>query len=225
MLSNFASRKSEKDGIPASAGAEGGQGAAANPMMPPRPEAPAPMRAPPERTMERSQPSVIGPDLTIQGNLTSKGEVQVDGEVQGDVYASHVVVGERARINGGIMAQEIVVRGHVVGFVRGIKVMLQASSHVEGDVLHKSLAIEQGAYFEGKSRRSESPLQDQAAALRDAEPAPAASEAHGGDAAHGDDAAAAPRPQAAQPLTAQIRAAQAQAQAHPQQPPPPPVQS
>ena len=29
---------------------------------------------------------------------------------------------------------------------------------VEGDVFHKSLTIEQGAFFEGKSRRADDPL-------------------------------------------------------------------
>jgi len=119
-----------------------------------------PPRATVGRTGERATPSIIGPDLTIMGNLISAGEVQVDGEVQGDLHGTHVVVGEKARITGGIMAQEIVVRGHVMGSIRGNKVMLQASSHVEGDVHHQSLAIEQGAYFEGKSRRAEDPLAD-----------------------------------------------------------------
>jgi cytoskeletal protein CcmA (bactofilin family) len=45
-----------------------------------------------------------------------------------------------------------------VGSVRGLRVTLQAQSHVEGDIFHQSLAIEQGAYFEGKSRRSDDPL-------------------------------------------------------------------
>lgn len=109
------------------------------------------------RSTERNAPSVIGPDLTIMGNLVSKGEVQIDGEVQGDIQGTYVVIGERARITGGILAEEIVVRGHVMGSVRGKRVMLQSSSHVEGDIFHQSLAIEQGAFFEGKSRRSEDP--------------------------------------------------------------------
>ena len=37
---------------------------------------------------------------------------------------------------------------------------LQAQSHVEGDIFAQSLAIEQGAYFEGKSRRSDNPLEE-----------------------------------------------------------------
>lgn len=110
------------------------------------------------RAGERSGPSIIGPDLVVAGNLMSKGEVQIDGEVQGDIHATHIVVGERARVTGGVFADEVVVRGHVMGSVRGRRVMLQTTSHVEGDVYHQSLAIEQGAFFEGKSRRSENPM-------------------------------------------------------------------
>ena len=106
---------------------------------------------------ERS-PSIIGTDLTIIGNLVSKGEVQIEGEVQGDLHGTQIVVGERAKITGGIVAEEVVVRGHVRGSIRVRRVMLQASSHVEGDVHHTTLAIEQGAFFEGKSRRSDDPI-------------------------------------------------------------------
>lgn len=144
MLPNF--KKSEPEvAKPASPLAAMGSPAAA-------PKAPAPARA-----GERSAPSVIGPDLTITGNLVSKGEVQIEGEIQGDIHGTYIVVGERARITGGIIAEEVVVRGHVLGSVRGKRVMLQSSSHVEGDVYHQSLAIEQGAFFEGKSRRSDDP--------------------------------------------------------------------
>lgn len=112
-----------------------------------------PMLATP-RVSEHASASVIGPDLTITGNLISKGEVQVDGIVEGDIHGSHVVVGETATISGGIIAEEVVIRGHVVGSVRSKRVMLQATSQVEGDIYHQSLSIEQGAMFEGKSRRT-----------------------------------------------------------------------
>jgi cytoskeletal protein CcmA (bactofilin family) len=36
-------------------------------------------------------------------------------------------------------------------------VTFQTASRIEGEVYHRKLAIEQGAYFEGKSRRSENP--------------------------------------------------------------------
>ncbi len=109
------------------------------------------------RPGDRVGPSLIGADLTIMGNLVSRGEVHVEGEVQGDIHGTNVVVGEKAKITGAIIADEIVVRGHVMGSIRGKRVMLQSTSHVEGDVFHQALAIEQGAFFEGKSRRSEDP--------------------------------------------------------------------
>ena len=57
-----------------------------------------------------------------------------------------------------MVAEEIVVRGRLVGTIKGLRITLQGPSHVEGDIYHQSLAIEQGAYFEGKSRRSENPM-------------------------------------------------------------------
>ena len=103
-------------------------------------------------------PSVIGSDLVIIGNLQSRGEVTIEGQVQGDLQAQRIVIGQGARITGGIVADDVVVQGTVQGSIRGNRVTLQSNSKVEGDVFHQSLAIEQGAYFEGKSRRSENPL-------------------------------------------------------------------
>ncbi|MGK2921224.1 MAG: bactofilin family protein [Methyloceanibacter sp.] len=105
-------------------------------------------------------PSIIGEDLTITGNVTSKGEIQVDGEIQGDIHCGSLLLGDKSQINGSVIAEDVVVRGKVMGSVRGLRVTLQAQSHVEGDIFHQSLAIEQGAYFEGKSRRSDDPMAD-----------------------------------------------------------------
>ncbi|MGQ0458032.1 MAG: bactofilin family protein [Hyphomicrobium sp.] len=122
--------------------------------------APYAPRAP--RSDERRAASIIGADLTIKGDLLSKGEVQVDGAVEGDIHGSHVVVGSTAIINGNVLAEEVIVRGHVVGSVRSKRVMLQSTSQVEGDIFHQSLSIEQGAMFEGKSRRSNTDPRDDA---------------------------------------------------------------
>ena len=112
---------------------------------------------PAPRTNANGSASVIGADLSVTGNLESKGEVQVEGDVQGDIHAKRIIVGEQARITGALIADEIIVRGNVQGSIRGNAVTFQSSSRVEGDVFHKALAIEQGAYFEGKSRRSDDP--------------------------------------------------------------------
>ena len=105
-------------------------------------------------------PSIIGEDLAITGNVTSKGEIQVDGEIQGDINCGSLLLGDKSQVIGSVIAEDVVVRGRVVGSIRGLRVTLQAQSHVEGDIFHQSLAIEQGAYFEGKSRRSDDPLSE-----------------------------------------------------------------
>ena len=150
MLSNFSNKKAERDGSAFGSVSTGASGIPTPPALSPR--------AAPRATGDRSAPSLIGADLVIIGNLISNGQVQVDGEVQGDIHGTHIVVGETARITGGIVSEEVVVRGTVMGSIRGRKVMLQSDSKVEGDIYHKTLAIEQGAYFEGKSRRSDDPL-------------------------------------------------------------------
>ena len=103
--------------------------------------------------------SVIGNDLRIIGQglkIISRGMLQVDGEIEGDVQAAEVVVGEKGKVTGMVAGRQVVVRGTVSGVVCGQNVALQASSQVEGDVHHMSFAIEQGAQFEGRSRRAKS---------------------------------------------------------------------
>ena len=102
--------------------------------------------------------STIGEDLTITGNVTSKGELHLNGQIQGDVQCVSLVLGENAQLKGGVVAEDVLVRGRLIGSVRALRVMLQSTSHVEGNLVHKSLAVEHGTHFEGESRPSEDPL-------------------------------------------------------------------
>jgi cytoskeletal protein CcmA (bactofilin family) len=103
--------------------------------------------------------SVIGNDLKIIGQglrIISRGILQVDGEIEGDVLAAEIIVGQKGRVTGMVAGQQVVIRGTVSGVVCGKQVALQAASQVDGDVHHMSFAIEQGAQFEGRSRRAKS---------------------------------------------------------------------
>ena len=102
--------------------------------------------------------STIGEDLTITGSVTSKGKLHLNGQVQGDVHCVALVLGENAQLEGSVVAEDVMVRGRLIGSVRALKVTLQSKSHVEGNLFHKSLSIEQGTHFEGESRPSVDPL-------------------------------------------------------------------
>jgi cytoskeletal protein CcmA (bactofilin family) len=106
----------------------------------------------------KSSPSVLSADLTITGNIETSGDVQVEGTVQGDIRAAHLTVGETATIRGEVVAEEVVVNGRVIGCLRGLKVRLTGSARVEGDIIHKAIAIENGAHFEGTVQRQDDPV-------------------------------------------------------------------
>ena len=129
---------------------------------------------------DKSQPSAhfqgrastIGEELTITGHVTSKGEIHLDGKVQGDIHCASLVLGEGSRLEGNVIAEEVVIGGDLIGSIRALRVTLQSRSHVEGDLFHQSLAIEKGAYFDGKSRPSEDPLSGETAPADRAETKP-----------------------------------------------------
>src|SRR5215467_12132648 len=101
--------------------------------------------------------SVIGNDLKIIGQglkIISRGILQIDGEIEGDVQAAEVIVGEQGKVSGLVAGQQVVVSGKVSGAICAKSVTLQSTSEVEGDIHHMSFAIEQGAVFEGRSRRA-----------------------------------------------------------------------
>jgi cytoskeletal protein CcmA (bactofilin family) len=102
--------------------------------------------------------SVIDAWLLITGNLQSDGEVQVDGQIHGNIRCAHLTVGKDAHVAGNITAEEVVVRGKVTGAIRANRVILQDTAQVESEIVHKKLSIEEGATFEGSSRRCEDPL-------------------------------------------------------------------
>jgi cytoskeletal protein CcmA (bactofilin family) len=118
------------------------------------------MLAPKSADQERSSRpiSTIGRDLLIIGNVMAKGEIQLEGQVQGDISCASLIVGESSQLEGGVVAEDVVIRGRLKGSVRALRVTLQSKCNVEGDLVHQSLAIEPGAMFEGKSRRADAPL-------------------------------------------------------------------
>ena len=103
-----------------------------------------------------SVPSIISPDLRINGDMVCSGDIQIDGWVEGDIQSRNVVVGEGATVHGAIQAENVRICGIINGQIRADNVTLEKSARVTGDILHKSLSIEQGAFLEGMCKRIDS---------------------------------------------------------------------
>jgi cytoskeletal protein CcmA (bactofilin family) len=113
---------------------------------------------PPEQASAAAPAStVIGPTLSLHGNLQSTDDVRVWGQITGDICCAHLTVAPGGTVVGNIVADEIVVHGTVKGIIRANFVTLQAGAHVESEIINKMLVIEKGAHFEGVSRRREEP--------------------------------------------------------------------
>ncbi|MFT6899321.1 MAG: cytoskeletal protein CcmA (bactofilin family) [Paraglaciecola sp.] len=94
-------------------------------------------------------PSIIGGDVVIQGNITSKGLVQLDGKFEGEIRIHSLTVGEKGWVDGLIDAQEVVIKGKVTGVINAIKVTLDKTADVSGDITHHSISIASGAKVHG----------------------------------------------------------------------------
>src|SRR6202453_433513 len=113
------------------------------PTPAPTPQPAAPATAPashsePPRSAPRPASgkgsSVIGAEMTLEGNVSSGGELQIDGRVKGDVRVEHVTVGDGGQVEGGIYAEAVEVRGKVTGSITAKQVRLYGACHVHGDL-------------------------------------------------------------------------------------------
>ncbi len=134
----------------------------------PKPAAETASAAKPAADMASAAPkakppaSTLSSDLLITGNLKTSGDINVEGQVDGDIRAHLLTVGEGATVKGEVVADDVVINGRIVGRVRGLKVRLTSTARVEGDIIHKTIAIESGAHFEGSVQRQDDPLSNNA---------------------------------------------------------------
>jgi cytoskeletal protein CcmA (bactofilin family) len=98
-----------------------------------------------------SAPSLIAENMTIEGVIKAEGELHIDGAVKGEVRVSRLTIGDAGQIEGTVTADTVEVRGKVVGAITAKQIRLAASAHVDGDITHEQLAIEAGAFFQGRS--------------------------------------------------------------------------
>jgi cytoskeletal protein CcmA (bactofilin family) len=95
--------------------------------------------------------TVIAEGLKIVGTVTAEGLVELNGQIEGELHCTSLIVARKAHVTGTIQAEQVVVDGTVEGPIQGVDVFLKSQAHVVGDIHHQSLAIERGAFFDGRS--------------------------------------------------------------------------
>ena len=108
-------------------------------------------KQPPIRTL-------IGEGTVITGELRFADGLRIDGEVVGDVIAagegySILVISEKARVTGKVIAGHVIVNGTVVGPIQSSALPeLQPRAQITGDVRYEVLEMHQGATIDGELR-------------------------------------------------------------------------
>ena len=99
----------------------------------------------------------LGPDAEVTGKLSFETATRIEGKLRGEIRASDLlVIGAEAVVNATVHASKLVVLGEVRGEVQGAsRVEICAGGRIFGDVQTKTLVIQEGATFEGKSRMGE----------------------------------------------------------------------
>lgn len=95
--------------------------------------------------------SIIGPGMTIVGNVETDGTVRIEGTVEGSIKAGKaVVIGKQGLVTGDIATQDAVISGRVEGTLRAAsRLELQATCQIDGEVFTRRMQLEEGAVLNG----------------------------------------------------------------------------
>ncbi len=95
------------------------------PMVPPAP--------PQQASSKRGMFSVLGPDVTVTGNVTATADLHIDGRVEGDVNCGTLAQGSDSQIFGSVTAEVARLAGSIEGTVRVKTLTVERSAKITGD--------------------------------------------------------------------------------------------
>ncbi len=91
-------------------------------------------------------PTVVASGVTLTGGLSAAGVVEIHGKIIGDVCCAELEIGSKGRIEGSVIADEIIVSGEVRGSIYASQIELRNTARVDGDLHYQSLTRRPGAY-------------------------------------------------------------------------------
>jgi len=106
-----------------------------------------------QKIISMGNTTIISKDCRIVGNISGNCDITVAGEVYGDVTTERsVITEENSIIRGDIKSKGAFIKGEVRGSIRvDGNLIIGDTARVEGDIEYRSMSIEKGAFFSGKS--------------------------------------------------------------------------
>lgn len=101
--------------------------------------------------------SIVDEFLTMKGDLESEGDIHVKGKVFGNIRCKLLIVEVDALVEGGVQAEEVIVRGSAKGTIQADRVRLEKTANVDSEICHLAFSAEEGARIKGSLRSKEEP--------------------------------------------------------------------
>ena len=102
--------------------------------------------------------SIVDVHLTMKGDLESDGDVLVKGKVIGNIKCKLLIIDIDAMVDGGVEAEEVVIRGKSKGTILANRVKLEKTDNVDSEIEHNVFSAEEGAKVKGALRYKEEPM-------------------------------------------------------------------
>lgn len=94
--------------------------------------------------------STLGRGVTVRGALEIEGELVVFGLVVGRIAAVKLVIAVDGRVEGDIVARDVIIAGHLNGRVFAPTVEIEATADIEGRIFHTTVTVARGARVDGR---------------------------------------------------------------------------
>lgn len=99
--------------------------------------------------------SIINERLTMRGDLESEADILVKGNVHGNIKCKMLIIDTDALVEGGIVADEVVIRGRAKGIIKAKRVRFEKTAQVDSEIFQDSFSAEEGARIRGALRFTE----------------------------------------------------------------------
>ncbi|PMR71316.1 bactofilin family protein [Halomonas heilongjiangensis] len=99
-----------------------------------------------------SRIATIGPESSVEGNVSGEEELLIEGRVKGRVECKNhpITIGSEGNVVGDVFAQTLYVAGCVEGrLIASHQVTIHRSARVTGTIISPRLALEEGGVFHG----------------------------------------------------------------------------
>lgn len=100
-------------------------------------------------------PSIITADMHILGNIVSEGVIDFSGTLDGNIRCGTLTIRQNGNVKGEVTADSVYIYGKLNGLIRAKHVHLFSTCHIEGIIMHESITIEDGAFVDGKCKRTD----------------------------------------------------------------------